>query len=69
VEVRGLARGLEEMFREQVFCSAPCVRAHCLEMLSVLDSLDTPSAERVVTDLREVYAHLARALSRIRADT
>ena len=69
VEIIGLPASLEVMFRGEAFCSPRCVRAFFLEVLSVLDAIDTPEAAAQVSDLREMHMHLASAFSKLIATT
>ncbi|HTT45051.1 MAG TPA: hypothetical protein VMH38_03420 [Thermoplasmata archaeon] len=57
---------LEDLFRGGVFCSVRCIRAFCLEILEMLEALDTPNSKAMVTDLREVHRELAETLATIR---
>ncbi|HXQ94989.1 MAG TPA: hypothetical protein VN864_07495 [Thermoplasmata archaeon] len=43
------------------------MRASFLENLSVLEGLDTPKAEALVLDLREMYLQLAASFAKILA--
>jgi hypothetical protein len=54
-----------ELVGAESFCSVPCVRATFLETLSVLEGLDTPGAEAIVTDLRVTYVHLVSTFASI----
>jgi len=67
LEVLGLPSSLEVIFRGEVFCSPGCARAHFLEVLSVVEAIDTPEAEAQVTDLRELYVHLSSAYAKFLA--
>ncbi|HTZ61426.1 MAG TPA: hypothetical protein VMC82_02115 [Thermoplasmata archaeon] len=51
------------MFRETVFCGAPCARAEFLEMFETLDGMLDSPAEPMIVDLRALYARLARAFA------
>jgi len=66
-DVEGLPEPVVDIFRGQSFCSTPCVRASFLENLSVLEGLDTPKAEALVLDLREMYLQLAASFAKILA--
>jgi len=64
-EVVGITRvpaSLQRVFGGAIFCSPKCVQAFCLESLEILDSLDTPVAKAMVTDLHELYLGIARTL-------
>jgi len=65
IRVLGLPSELEAMFRGEVFCSPPCVRATFLEDLSVLESLTTAEAERQIIGLRDVYVHLSSSFAKL----
>lgn len=53
----------EELFRDQLFCSVRCIGAFCLESLEVLDPLDTPASEAVVSDLHELHREVLETLA------
>ena len=53
---------------ERGFCSKQCVRAFMLETLSELETRAIPPIDRTVTDLRETYLDLSRALSDLSFD-
>ena len=69
LEIEGLPELVAETFHDQPFCSAPCARASFLEKLSLLEALDTPQAEALVTDLREMYLLLAASFATIVAQS
>jgi len=50
------------------FCSKPCVKAFLLESLAELEALAAPPMDRTLTDLRDTYLDLSRALSDLSFD-
>jgi hypothetical protein len=56
---------LRDLFRGGVFCSVGCIRAFCLESLEMLEALDTPNSEAMITDLHEVHLGLEETLATI----
>ena len=60
-----LPEGLRPIVADRTYCSAVCVRAHFLEALSVLDGLDTPEGEEMVSDLREIYIQRAVTIAQL----
>lgn len=65
LEVGGLPPSAGGLFRGLGFCSLGCIRAFYLETLSALEGLDSPSAETMVSDLRETYIHLASSFAKM----
>jgi len=65
IEISQIPEAANSLFRDQHFCSRPCVRAYFLESLETLDALDRPGAERTIRDIREVYQGLALSFSRL----
>jgi hypothetical protein len=66
--VTSASEALESLFGFQVFCSVKCVRAFILESLEILDAIDTPASNAMVTDLHELYRELAEMLSSLLGD-
>ena len=64
-EVVGLPPAQEGPFEGQSFCSLACLRAFYLETMSILEGLDSPEAQEVVTDLRATYLELSATFSRM----
>jgi len=62
IEITGLPKSLEDVFGDIAFCSPKCVRAFCLESLETLDSIDTPHARGIVSDLHELTMEVATTL-------
>ena len=63
LKVDGLPESVEGLFEGLGFCSVRCVRAQFLETLSILDELDTPMAEELVSDLRSTYLKFVAAFA------
>jgi hypothetical protein len=59
---------IEYLLSPRSFCSLRCARAFLLERLAEMEALSTPHAEKTISDLREAYLDLARALSDLRFD-
>lgn len=55
------------MFQDLGFCSVGCVRAHFLESLSILEGMEGPASEAVVSDLRLVYRDLTVSFAQLLA--
>jgi len=63
--VDSLPDGQMDLFRNLMFCSERCLRAHCLETLERLEALDTPASRKLVSDLREFRRALSENLETI----
>ena len=63
--VEGLPAAQGGPFEGQAFCSLACLHAFYLETLSVLEGLDSPEAQAVVTDLRATYLELSSTFARM----
>ncbi len=63
--IASLPDSQQSLFHDQVFCSAKCLRAFCLETLETLAALDTPTSKQVVSDLHEVSLQLAQTIATI----
>ena len=63
--VGGLPEAEMALFRDQVFCSARCLHAFCLETLETLEALDTPRSRELVSDLREFRLALSQDLATV----
>ena len=60
--VSGVAPSLDALFRDEVFCGRPCLRAFLLEALETVGTLDRPETAKLVSDLHFTFLELQRIL-------
>ncbi len=68
LRVEGLPPSQRGPFEGRTFCSLACLREFYLETLSVLEAMDTPESQAVVSDLRATYLELGATFSRLLRD-